>query len=127
MDTQQTNLSPEEITSQLSTFHGTSEWHRYSGAFFPFTYTDGVAFLIEQCKCHWMLDILASYQFDQKVRKEPFQVYEFTKHNDDSLTIVIEDGNNNELARQEVEFTDFPLDEITLWLVNRVALLPSEY
>jgi hypothetical protein len=28
---------------------------------------------------------------------------------------------------KEIEYTDFPLDEITLYFANRVIHLPSEY
>ena len=37
------------------------------------------------------------------------------------------DGNGTTAVRQRVPFTDFPLDEITLYVVGGVILLPSEY
>jgi hypothetical protein len=46
---------------------------------------------------------------------------------DDAL-LICENGNKKELARQEIEFTDFPLEEgIKLYLSGGVLLLPSEY
>lgn len=42
-----------------------------------------------------------------------------------------DDGNDREIARQEIPFTDFPLRSTRLYLVNdgryRVLMLPSEY
>ena len=43
----------------------------------------------------------------------------------------IEDGNDKVFARQEIEWTDFPLDSITLYSCwseeHWVVMLPSEY
>jgi len=45
--------------------------------------------------------------------------------------MVYEDGNGLEHARQEIPYTDFPLDTITLYAcwdtVHWVIMLPSEY
>ncbi len=41
--------------------------------------------------------------------------------------IIATDGNNNEIARQSIEYSDFPYDEATLWLVDETLLLPDEY
>jgi hypothetical protein len=45
--------------------------------------------------------------------------------------MVYEDGNGHEHARQQIPYTDFPLEEITLYACwdgeNWVIMLPSEY
>ena len=45
--------------------------------------------------------------------------------------MVYEDGNDHEHARQEIPYTDFPLESITLYACwdqeNWVMMLPSEY
>ncbi|MGD1079605.1 MAG: DUF6876 family protein [Candidatus Sulfotelmatobacter sp.] len=38
-----------------------------------------------------------------------------------------DDGNGNIVFTKEIEHTDFPLDEITLYFTNNVIHLPSEY
>jgi len=38
-----------------------------------------------------------------------------------------EDTDSPILAKQEIEYTDFPLDEIKMYCENRVIFLPSEY
>ena len=38
-----------------------------------------------------------------------------------------DDGNDNIVYTQRIEYTDFPLDEIKLYFVNNVIHLPSEY
>ena len=38
------------------------------------------------------------------------------------------DGHKSKVFyTQEIEFTDFPLPEITLWFQNNTIFLPSEY
>ena len=41
--------------------------------------------------------------------------------------LTCEDGNTNKVFEKALEFTDFPLPEITLWFANNTIFLPSEY
>lgn len=41
--------------------------------------------------------------------------------------LLCEDGNDNFVTKQEIEFTDFPLEEISFYFTDNVLLLPSEY
>jgi hypothetical protein len=64
--------------------------------------------------CFWLIDAIASYQ--DELISQPFQVWKFKCNTKLHLgTLTCEDGNGNELVRQEIEYTDFPLDELTLW------------
>jgi hypothetical protein len=54
-------------------------------------------------------------------------VWKLTVREDRSATLVCEAGNDNVVYTQPIEFTDFPLDEITLWFANNVIYLPSEH
>ena len=38
-----------------------------------------------------------------------------------------QNGNSNLVLTKNIEHTDFPLDEITLYFANNVIHLPSEY
>ncbi len=76
--------------------------------------TDAVGKLRELANCFWLVDAIASYQI--QLAKEEFQVWKFSCNTKLHLgTLTCEDGNDNELVRQEIEYTDFPLDELTLW------------
>ena len=46
---------------------------------------------------------------------------------DRTATLVCEDGNGHAVYRKEIEFTDFPLPEVSLYFTNNTILLPSEY
>ena len=40
---------------------------------------------------------------------------------------LLDDGNGNVVFSKHIEFTDFPLPEIELWVEGNVILLPSEH
>lgn len=41
-------------------------------------------------------------------------------------TLTCDDGNGHIVYTKEIEYTDFPLDEITFYYANNVIYLPSE-
>jgi hypothetical protein len=63
----------------------------------------------------------------QHVAAEEFQVWKLTVHPHGSATLTCDDGNDNIVLTKKIEYTDFPLDEITLYFANNVIHLPSEY
>jgi hypothetical protein len=113
------------LIEELKQFSGTESYYRHS--FGTITYTDGIKYLAEKAECYWLIDIVASYQIDKRVKAEPFQVFQLKVNEDCTATVTISDGNDNVLAVQKLEFTDFPMKEMTLWCVGKVLLLPSEY
>lgn len=111
-----------ELKEKLKTFTGTENYYKYIGGLLL---TEGVKFMAEECGAFWLLDILASYQI--KFKNIPFQIWNLRKDGDKAKVTLKEDSNCPILAEQEIEYTDFPLEEIELWLINGVVLLPSEY
>jgi hypothetical protein len=87
--------------------------------------------MAEICEAYWLIMAIFSWQMVDKVKNEVFQVWrlrfkEQTKGDD--AVLICEDGNNHEITRQEISYTDFPLPEgIKLYLDNGVLMLPSEY
>jgi hypothetical protein len=113
-------MTPEEIQDGLLQFHGTENYYQYMG----FVYTEGVAYMTESCKSYWLLDIVSSYL--GRLRGEQFVVVKLVV-NERSAVVTFDDGNGNLLIKQAIEYTDFPLPEMKLFLCNGVLMLPSEY
>ena len=44
-----------------------------------------------------------------------------------SGTLTCDDGNGRIVFTKEIQYTDFPLAEITLWFANNVIYLPTEH
>lgn len=120
-------IDVEELERNLGRFHGSEEVfliHRNPKVLV----TEGVKFLAEKAECYWLIDIVYSCQFNQKVKKEPFQTYELTVDIETGKAdIFVHDGNNNSLYEQHIPITTFPLPKQTLYFQNDVLMLPSEY
>jgi hypothetical protein len=112
--------------SDLAQFTGTETWYRHSLAR-QITYTEGARYVADKASAYWLLDIIVSYQFDPKVKAEEFQVWELTVNAEHKGEVLATDGNGNVIAKQTIEYTDFPLAEIKFYFADNVILLPSEY
>lgn len=106
---------------------GTDQWHRVSALFPRVTMTDGVKHLAEMCKAFWLLDAILSHQVNNKVKAQPFQVWQLKETQNDAYMLTCEDGNNNKVTSQAIPYSDFPYKEATIWFVDNVLLLPCEY
>jgi hypothetical protein len=123
--------SPKNIRNTLVQFCGTEHYWLTFPNNTDFKITDGAKAMAEICEAYWLITAIFSWQVEKKVSKEPFQVW-ILRFNDkakgDDAVLLCEDGNHHEVARQEIEYTDFPLPEgIKLYLDGGVLLLPSEY
>lgn len=118
--------SKQEILNILNHSNGLDMYHRFSPfPGFPVA-TDGVIALAEAAGCFWLLDIIGSYQTDKRL-DQSFQVWKL-EVNLEKCSAVVQGFNDTELIiTQEIPFTDFPLEEVKLYLMNGIILLPSEY
>lgn len=113
----------QSLLSSLANFTGTMQYFRH---WMKFNYTDGVKFLAETGNCFWLLDAIGSYQY--KVKNIPFQVWTLKVSEDKTAVLEMrEDSNTPVIIKQEIPYTDFPLKEITLFYIDGVLLLTSEY
>ena len=118
--------SKQELLAALPHFTGTEYWYRHPLS--PrHTYTDGVKFIAENAGAYWLLDVIVSYQMYPKVNTMPLQVWKLTRSGESSAIVTLEDGDGNEVKRQVIEYTDFPLDEFVIWMEGTVMLLPNEH
>jgi hypothetical protein len=125
-------MTPEELRSALAGFTGSDALTRH-GLTRRVLMTRGVVFLAERAQAHWLADLIVSQQADPRVRSEPFQVWTLSVDERSRRAVAtMTDGNSQQPAtKQEIPWTDFPLPEVTLWLMREgdawVMLLPGEY
>jgi hypothetical protein len=118
--------------SKLSEFHlrqftGSENWYRH-GINRNVLFTDGAKYVADEAGAYWLLDSIAIAQrYEKSVSAEEFQVWELKVNSDRTANLVCGDGNDNVVYTQHIPFTDFPLDQITLWFSNNTIFLPSEY
>ncbi|NDJ26152.1 hypothetical protein GS682_32190 [Nostoc sp. B(2019)] len=121
-----TAKTAEELIADLEQFTGSEVVYRHSLGMLR--YTEGVKYLAQTTQCYWLLDAIGSYQhrLGSNPRLREFQVWRLVVENE-SGTLICEEDTDKEVLRQQIEYTNFPLSEITLYLAQKVLMLPSEY
>src|ERR1035438_5228158 len=105
-------IAPQRLREALGQFIGTEHYYQHhSAGKASILLTDGCKYLAEQAGCYWLFDIISSYQGRTEIRNTPLQVWILKKQGNDWI-VTCEDGNHNQLAKQDIPFSDFPLDEI---------------
>jgi hypothetical protein len=133
-------ISARKLKKSLKQFTGTDNYYRHS---LGIHYTDGIRYLAQQTECFWLIDVIASHQTKRLLADEmlrDFQVWllvvgdshKFIKPKDGYKAVITcwkdtPDVGIKPSVRQDIEFTDFPLSELKLYLCNGVLMLPSEY
>ena len=115
---------------QLTQFSGTERYYRIT----PDTViTDGAKFVADKGGAYWLMTAIASY-LPEFTQKETFIVANLTVSRSESsctALLKLDDGNDNILAEQFIEYTDFELDVIKLYACYTgdmwVIMLPREY
>src|SRR5690606_36125280 len=65
-------LAPHELQARLQRFTGSETFYtHFTGRLI---YTEGVQYLAEHAGAYWLIDAIASWQTEPKVRAAPFQV-----------------------------------------------------
>jgi hypothetical protein len=105
-------------------------------------YTDGVKIMGEVGGAYWLIDAIASYQGDKRLKRrtfEAFQLWELKVNREVAVDPSSDkppvmavltcraDSDVDPVITQEIEYTDFPLDYIRLFVEGGVLLLPSEH
>ena len=113
--------------ADLEQFTGAEYYYRHS-INRKVLFTDGVKYLADKAGAYWLLDEIALIQpYDKRVAVEEFQVWTLSVGCDNAASLKCDDGNGNVIYSKNIEFTDFPLDEVKLWFANDVIYLPSEH
>lgn len=130
-----TKIDPTQLAADLEQFSGSEQF--YAHWMRRIRFTEGVKFLADNAGAYWLIDLIASWQIKPKVRREEFQVWILTVNRNPPkgkpmayarcYSDTPEPGNTNQLCVQGIPYTDFLLDQIKLWLVNGVLMLPGEY
>lgn len=131
-------MTAQEIRNHLDQYTCTEAYHRHQ-LVDPrlLVFTDGAVGAAELMKCWWLLDIIASYQYDRTLRAlvdaRHFVVWRITVVDGEGIVSAHEDWDNQHpeefppVIKQKIEYTDFPLPEFYLWQEGNVLLLPSEH
>lgn len=121
-------MNAKNANDLLNQFTGTEQYYKH---LHDFLYTDGIQYLASKFECYWLLAEIGNLNKTEQIliRNTGFQVWTLQRISPDSeaFTIKVDDGNKNLLFQKEITYSDFKYDLATLWMVDNVLLLPSEY
>jgi len=127
--------------SQLDQFTGTEGYIRWSPLFPRMALTDGAKFVADNggtSGAYWLMDAIASHQpkalKDERLREIQFWKLTVTENEGRKRAVLTcrADSGETPAITQRIEYTDFDLPEIDLWVGpmderTYCILLPSEY
>lgn len=112
--------------TQLALFTGTQHYYRLAR---KHLLTDGTKYLADAAGAYWLMDAIASHL--QEIGISDWFVLIRMHVEGSTATMIYEDGNGQEHARQDIAYTDFPLPSISIYACfdgeHWVLMLPSEY
>lgn len=124
------NAETANNLKNLDQFQGTEKYYRHWTR--KLIYTDGIHFLTENGAA-WLVDAVASYQHRPKLNTGDlavFQLWELKVSGSKAVLTCKADTGVRAVVTQRIEYTDFPLPYIKLYVENggmgRVLMLPSE-
>ena len=125
------------LQSELSQFTGSERWFRHWTR--QLVYTEGVEYLAKEAGAYWLIDAIASYQRDKRItgnqNLREMQFWKLTVKDGAGELTCVEDSGKPPAITQKIEFTDFPMESVELWLElgsvdgetpAYVLMLPSE-
>lgn len=114
------------LLEELAQFTGTSSYTRITRRHLL---TDGARYLADHAECYWLMDAVASHL--DEIGTQDWFVLVRLELEGSMATVVYEDGNGHEHARQAIPYTDFSLEQIRLYACwdteHWIIMLPGEY
>jgi hypothetical protein len=94
-------------------------------------YSSGIKFVADTAGAYWLIDAIASHQRKARYnqRLQELQIWFLRRNKKNRWTLsCYEDTGEGEKPKilQRIEYSDFPMDEIKLYVENGVLLLPQE-
>ena len=135
-------------TADLNQFTGTNGYHLFNAMFRRIVATDGAIHVAKTAGAYWLLEAIASHiMTNPKVRTGPLAELQFWKLESKTLQRGPNKGSKRwelscradsdlpPVVTQKIEYSDFPLDSIDLWVAPSeidgqrvwVIYLPSEH
>lgn len=117
----------QKLGHDLAGFSGSTQWYRHADFWRnEVLLTEGAMHLAEHGgrnfgSAFWFMDVIASYQGEKQLARQPFQVWKFVADppGEDGMwnsgKVICENGNEKVVVEQKIEYTDFLLENITVY------------
>ena len=119
-------MNTHELQTALSHFTGMQNYHRVLPRL---VITDGIQYLANKANSYWLVSAIYSHLVIQPIYSA-FVVARLTV-SDKTAHLVLDDGNDQVICEQYIEYTDFPIDKVKIYCSYQerlwVLMLASEY
>lgn len=115
----------DEFSAQILSFTGSTKRWKDQTPFGEIVLSEGCKFLREREESKWLFDLMQSHQ--THLKDEEFQEWITERISEKEFMVTCTDGDDKTFATQKIQYSALPLDELKIWLVEGVYLLPSEY
>jgi hypothetical protein len=120
-----TEKEQEQILEELRYCSGTESYHKIP--FSDLIYTDGINELIEKAGCWWLVSDMGILISATKKLQKDFLILSIKVNEDNTAEVTLkEDSNLKPIYSKVYNYTDFPLKEFELYIIDKVMLLKSE-
>ena len=137
MNQNQTEIKPKirDINAELGhEFTGTTQYHQWSPLFPFMLLTDGAYHIAKTFDAYWLMDLIASYQGEPKVKQEDLQFWTLEAYNGKAVA-KLEHDIDDEILRQNIDYTTFANARVKLYAARTqvnghftlIVYLPSEH
>jgi len=94
----------------------------------PILISDGCKFLLDNCDSSFLFDTIIKAQELKILKGVNYQVWtlELLRNNMSWLITCSSNCDKKPILIKSIPLSDFPLPEITIWVIQKVALLPQE-
>tara|TARA_R100000664_G_scaffold21327_1_gene30653 strand:+ start:517 stop:912 length:396 start_codon:yes stop_codon:yes gene_type:complete len=130
------SMTAKQLHQELQHYYGTEGYHRIHPICNPTNsaFTDGVKAFATKAQAYWFLDIVFSELItDKKTKDETFLdiLLSVGKKGlsglENEAWIIVTDGNEKELYKKVIKYTDCPDGDWNFFFTGSVLMLPSEY
>jgi hypothetical protein len=127
----------EKVAAIIAHAMGTEDYHRFNMLFRKHVLTDSALLVAQEAGAHWLMEAIASHH-RTAMRDPMLQDIQFwtlkVNQEDSSAVLTCERDKDDVVITQEIPYTDFPLEEIKLYVQplhdgdgHYVIMLPGDY
>jgi hypothetical protein len=122
-------MNTYELKRALRELRRTKTFHKFlHPGKSPILISDGCKFLLDNCDSSFLFDTIIKAQELKILKGMNFHIFRLHQlRNDMSWQITCSsDGDKKPILIKSIPFCNFPLPEITIWVIQNVALLSQE-
>jgi hypothetical protein len=117
----------EEIERHLQNSKYTSHYHVIKPLPYYPKLTDGVFGLMQMADARWLIEEIANYQSTEEKLDPLFQVWELKVDLEEQTAVLTGSNGADLIIAHEYMTINFPLKEITFYLIDGIIMLPLEH